>query len=98
MAAAEELRAAAYKGDCGKMRELLDGGGASAVNERTEVMDSRRGEMFVATTQSLLSPPPSALAVAGAARSSTGVCRMAPRSRRRDRAPTRNLQVWEVYK
>ena len=43
MAAAEELRAAAYKGDCGKMRELLESGGASVVNERTEVMDSRTG-------------------------------------------------------
>jgi hypothetical protein len=37
--AALELGAAAGKGDCGKLRELLDGGGASVVDERTEVMD-----------------------------------------------------------
>jgi hypothetical protein len=34
---AEQLRVAARHGDCGKLRELLDGGGASVVNERTEV-------------------------------------------------------------
>ena len=39
--AALALRIAAEKGDCGKLRELLDGGGASVlVNERTEVMDA----------------------------------------------------------
>jgi hypothetical protein len=34
-----ELREAAQKGDCDKLRELLDGGGASVVDERTELMD-----------------------------------------------------------
>ena len=38
--AAVALRIAAEKGDCGKLRELLDGGRASVVNERTEVMDT----------------------------------------------------------
>jgi ankyrin repeat protein len=47
--AARELCDAAGEGDCGKLRELLDGGGASVVNERTEFTDSRTGEMFRVT-------------------------------------------------
>ena len=43
--AARELRIAARKGDCGKLRELLDGGaGASVVDERTEVTDDVTGQ------------------------------------------------------
>ena len=38
-AAAEQLRVAAEKGDCDKLRELLAGGGASVVNERAVFVD-----------------------------------------------------------
>ena len=48
-AAAVELRAAAEKGDCGKLRELLDGGGASVVDERTEIMNPETGKKFLST-------------------------------------------------
>jgi hypothetical protein len=49
--AARELRIAAAKGDCGKLRELLDGGGGAAVvDERTEVMDGRETEEEILTT------------------------------------------------
>ena len=41
---AQDLRIAARSGDCGKLRELLDGGGASVLNERTEGMDEETGE------------------------------------------------------
>ena len=44
MATVDELCAAAQKGDCGKLRELLDGGGASVVNKRTELTDPETGE------------------------------------------------------
>jgi ankyrin repeat protein len=48
--AARELRIAARKGDCGKLRELLDGGaGASVVNERTKVMVKETGKKFETT-------------------------------------------------
>ena len=49
MAAARELRVAAQQGDCGKLRELLDGGGASVVNERTKVMVEGTGEKVETT-------------------------------------------------
>ena len=43
---ARALRVAAQEGDCGKLHELLDGGGAaSVVNERTEVRDNGTGVM-----------------------------------------------------
>eukprot|EP01046_Picozoa_sp_COSAG06_P005177 COSAG06_NODE_228_length_19725_cov_8.167839_11_plen_695_part_00 len=48
MAAADELCIAAQQGDCGKLRELLGGGGASVVDERTEVMDTE-GQEFRTT-------------------------------------------------
>eukprot|EP01046_Picozoa_sp_COSAG06_P045145 COSAG06_NODE_6195_length_3054_cov_8.894078_1_plen_800_part_00 len=48
-AAAAQLRVAAEKGDCGKLRELLAGGGASVVNERTEVTGEFTGEKFETT-------------------------------------------------
>jgi hypothetical protein len=44
-AAAVELRVAAQKGDCGKLRELLECGGASIVNERTEGTDMETGKL-----------------------------------------------------
>jgi ankyrin repeat protein len=45
-----ELCAAAQTGDCGKLRELLDGGGgASVVNERTKVMVKVTGRKFRTT-------------------------------------------------
>ena len=47
--AARELRIAAVQGDCGKLRELLDGGGASLVDERTKVMVEETGEKFETT-------------------------------------------------
>eukprot|EP01046_Picozoa_sp_COSAG06_P024043 COSAG06_NODE_1939_length_8024_cov_83.073186_6_plen_990_part_00 len=47
--AARELRIAAQNGDCGKLRELLDGGGASVVNERTKVMNEETGKKFETT-------------------------------------------------
>eukprot|EP01046_Picozoa_sp_COSAG06_P072191 COSAG06_NODE_21006_length_773_cov_1.283383_2_plen_134_part_01 len=47
--AALELRIAAAHGDCGKLRELLDGGGASAVDERTEVTCAATGEKVKVT-------------------------------------------------
>jgi ankyrin repeat protein len=47
--AALQLRLAAQEGDCGKLRELLDGGGASVVDARTEVMDAT-GEKYETTT------------------------------------------------
>jgi ankyrin repeat protein len=43
----DQLRIAAGKGDCGKLRELLDGGGASAVNERTEIADEKGKQVQV---------------------------------------------------
>jgi ankyrin repeat protein len=43
------LREAAQHGDCGKLRELLDGGGASLVNERTEAMDPKTGKKVQVT-------------------------------------------------
>ena len=49
MATARELRDAAGNGDCGKLRELLDGGGASAVDERTEVTCAATGEKVKVT-------------------------------------------------
>jgi ankyrin repeat protein len=42
--AALQLRTAAEEGDCGKLCELLDGGGASFVDERSEVMNRLIGE------------------------------------------------------
>ena len=47
--AALELRIAAQNGDCGKLRVLLDGGGASVVNERTEVTNKATGKKFLST-------------------------------------------------
>ena len=49
VATADELCVAAYKGDCGKLRKLLDGGGAAAVNERTEGTNTETGEKFETT-------------------------------------------------
>jgi hypothetical protein len=45
-----ELRAAATEGDCGKLRELLDGGGGAAVvDERAEVTETDTGRKFRTT-------------------------------------------------
>ena len=44
MAEVDKLCFAAQTGDCGKLRELLDGDGASLVNKRTEIMDLETGE------------------------------------------------------
>ena len=44
-----ELLRAAKNGDCDKLRELLDGGGASVVDERTEVTGKETGEKFQTT-------------------------------------------------
>eukprot|EP01046_Picozoa_sp_COSAG06_P005184 COSAG06_NODE_228_length_19725_cov_8.167839_18_plen_274_part_00 len=46
---ARDLRGAVEAGDCGRLRELLDGGGASEVDKRTEVTCPETGEKFGST-------------------------------------------------
>eukprot|EP01046_Picozoa_sp_COSAG06_P081456 COSAG06_NODE_28616_length_571_cov_0.868644_1_plen_121_part_01 len=51
---ARELRIAAAKGDCDKLRELLDGGGAAVVDERTEVTEMGKKFWLTALHQAVI--------------------------------------------